>query len=186
MPNNSEAYISYKNARRLPTSIIEYLFENSEDIWKLLKYFEDPMSHDNLTIAEKRDMIAKSSTESESKNIILQRFNNEALTNAINQIRLEVINVRPYQGRSVGIGSILFQIIIPNQYQIVSTNYSSYDRRDMAIMQEILEKLNGVELGDIGYLFINKDMDNSGGGSAVNFNSQYSGFQLTMNIMFYD
>ena len=37
------AYNNYRLARDLPTIIVNYLFDNSPDFWKLLKYSQNPL-----------------------------------------------------------------------------------------------------------------------------------------------
>ena len=68
-------------------------------------------------------------------------------------------------------------MILPN------TPYSSIDKRDVAIMQTIVETLNGVKLEKtMSQMFINFEVDRFSGAKQVSYNSEYSGFQLTMGV----
>lgn len=181
--NQQDAYASWGATRKAPTKIIDFLITNDEcnDIWKLIYYNDTkPLEHENLTIKEKRDMIAKSSREESTKHIILQKMFNESLTDGITQLRIEVANVRPYNGRTSAICTVLFQVIVADDNQIISTNVSPYDRRDMAITQRLVEVLNGCDLEGVGRLHI--DNQNTGANS-VSFNKMWSGFQLYMDVL---
>ena len=51
------AYNSYMEARTLPKKIVDYLFNNSPDFWKLLYYETDPDTKKDLTNTQKAKMI---------------------------------------------------------------------------------------------------------------------------------
>ena len=66
---------------------------------------------------------------------------------------------------------------------IINTPYSKYDKRDVAIMQNIVQALNGVKLDKTkSQMFINNQIDRFAGASQVSYNNDYSGFQLTMDV----
>ena len=67
------AYNNYRLARDLPTIIVNYLFDNSPDFWKLLKYSQNPLSEPDMTNEEKADMICKSSFNTEEYNVLFQK-----------------------------------------------------------------------------------------------------------------
>ena len=66
---------------------------------------------------------------------------------------------------------------------MIETPYSAHDKRDVAIMQSIVEALNGVKLDKTkSQMFINNEIDRFAGAAQVSYNNDYSGFQLTMDV----
>lgn len=176
------AYNDYSLIRDLPTIIVNYLFENSPDFWKLLKYSQNPLSEPELTNEQKSKMIAKSSFNTEEYNILFQKYTTDAMIKAISQVRVFVDNVSSY-GRTNALARIIFQVVVNNNEMIIHTPISRYDKRDVAIMQTIVETLNGVKLDKTkSQMFINNDIDRFAGAQQVSYNNDYSGFQLTMDV----
>lgn len=176
------AYNNYKLVRDLPTIIVNYLFDNSPDFWKLLKYSQNPLEEKDLTNKEKTQMIAQSSFNTEEYNVLFQKFTSNAMLKAKSQVRVFIDNVTSY-GRTDALVRVVFQIVVNNSEMIVQTPYSLYDKRDVAIMQTIVETLNGVKLDKTkSPIFINNDIDRFAGASQVSYNNNYSGFQLTMDV----
>lgn len=176
------AYNNYSLVRDLPTIIINYLFKNSPDFWKLLKYSQNPLSEQNLTDEEKAKMICKSSFNTDEYNILFQKYTVDAIVKAKTQVRVFVDNISSY-GRTNALARIIFQIVVNNNEMMISTPMSKHDKRDVAIMQTIVESLNGVKLDKTkSQMFINNDIDRFAGASQVTYNNDYSGFQLTMDV----
>lgn len=176
------AYNDYSLVRDLPTIIVNYLFENSPDFWKLLKYSQNPLSKEDLTNEEKSNMICKSSFNTEEYNVLFQKYTVDAVVKAISQVRVFVDNISSY-GRTNALARIIFQVVVNNNEMIINTPYSKYDKRDVAIMQNIVQALNGVKLDKTkSQMFINNQIDRFAGASQVSYNNDYSGFQLTMDV----
>lgn len=176
------AYNDYSLIRDLPTIIINYLFENSPDFWKLLKYSQNPLSKPDLTNEEKSKMIGKSSFDTEKYNVLFQKYTTDAVVKAITQVRVFVDNVSSY-GRTNALARIIFQVVVNNNEMIINTPISKNDKRDVAIMQTIVQALNGVKLDKTkSQMFINNQIDRFAGAQQVSYNNDYSGFQLTMDV----
>lgn len=176
------AYNDYRLVRDLPTIIVNYLFENSPELWKLLKYSQNPLSQKDLSNTEKAKMIAKSSFNTEEYNVLFQKYTVNAIVKAISQVRVFIDDVTSY-GRTNALARVIFQIVVNNNNMIVNTPYSQYDKRDVAIMQTIVETLNGVKLDKTkSQIFINNEIDRFAGAEQVSYNNDYSGFQLTMDV----
>lgn len=176
------AYNSYFLIRDLPTIIVNYLFENSPDFWKLLKYSQNPLSKSDLTNKEKSDMIGKTSFNTEEYNVLFQKYTTDAIVKAKSQVRVFVDNVSSH-GRTNALARIIFQVVVNNNEMIVSTPISKNDKRDTAIMQTIVQSLNGVKLDKTkSQMFINNEVDRFAGAQQVSYNNDYSGFQLTMDV----
>lgn len=176
------AYNDYILSRDLPTMIVNYLFENSPDFWKLLKYSQDPLSKADLTNKEKSAMIGKTSFDTEEYNVLFQRFTVDAVVKAKSQVRVYVDNISSY-GRTDAMVRIIFEIIVNNNEMMINTPISKHDKRDVAIMQTIVQALNGVKLDKTkSQMFIDRDVDRYSGAQQVSYNNDYSGFQLTMDV----
>lgn len=176
------AYNNYKMVRNLPTIIVNYLFDNSPDFWKLLKYSQNPLDKDDLTSKEKAAMIATTSFNTEKYNVLFQKYTVNAMIEAKSQVRVFVDNVSSI-GRTDALVRVIFQVVVNNNEMMIKTPYSTHDKRDVAIMQTIVETLNGVKLDNTkSQIFINNDIDRYAGASQVSYNNDYSGFQLTMDV----
>ena len=176
------AYNDYSMTRDLPTLIVNYLFNNNQNIWKLLKYSENPLDGKDLTKKEKAEMICQSSFNTEEFNVLFQKYTVDAMIKAKSQIRVFIDDISSY-GRTDALVRIIFQVIVNNNEMIITTPYSKNDKRDVAIMQEIVKTLNGVKLEKTkSQIFIDNDVDRFAGAEQVSYNSNYSGFQLTMDV----
>ena len=176
------AYNDYILSRDLPTMIVNYLFENSPDFWKLLKYSQDPLSKADLTNKEKSAMIGKTSFDTEEYNVLFQKFTVDAVVKAKSQVRVYIDNISSY-GRTDAMVRIIFEIIVNNNEMMINTPISKHDKRDVAIMQTIVQALNGVKLDKTkSQMFIDRDVDRYSGAQQVSYNNDYSGFQLTMDV----
>ena len=180
---NKTAYNNYLLARDLPKLIVDYLFNNSPEFWKLLKYSKNPFDQVELTNKEKNDMICKSSFNTEKYNILFQKFTPDASLEAKSQVRIFIDDITSY-GRTDALVRVVFQIVVNNHEMILpNTPYSEIDKRDVAIMQSIVMALNGVKLEKTkSQMFINFEVDRFSGAKQVSYNSEYSGFQLSMGV----
>lgn len=180
---NKTAYNNYLLSRDLPKLIVDYLFDNSPEFWKLLKYSQNPFSQADLTSKEKKAMICKSSFNTEEYNILFQKYTVDAMIKAKSQVRIYVDEIVSY-GRTDALARIIFQIIVNNNEMILGdTPYSEIDKRDVAIMQTLVDTLNGVKIDKTkSQMFINVEVDRYSGAKQVSYNSDYSGFQLSMGV----
>lgn len=179
---NKIAYNNYELVRDLPYSIVNYLFDNSPELWKLLKYSQNPLDQKDLTKKEKQNMICKSSFNIEDYNIAFQKFTSNAMLKAKSQVRVFIDDVTSY-GRTNALVRVIFQVIVNNNEMIINTPYSQVDKRDVAIMQTLVNSLNGVKLDKVkSQMFCNFDIDRFSGAKQVSYNDDYSGFQLTMAV----
>lgn len=176
------AYNDYKMVRDLPTIIVNYLFDNSPDFWKLLKYSQNPLDENDLTNKEKANMIAKTSFNTEEYNVLFQKYTVNAMIKAKSQVRVFIDDVTSY-GRTNALARVIFQVVVNNNEMMIKTPYSAHDKRDVAIMQTIVQTLNGVKLENTkSQMFINNQVDRYAGAAQVSYNNDYSGFQLTMDV----
>lgn len=176
------AYNDYSLSRKIPKTIVDYLFDKCPDLWKLLKYSQEPLSQKDLTDSEKKNMICKTSFNTEEFNILFQKYTVNAMIKAKSQVRIFIDDITSY-GRTNALVRIIFQIVVNNNEMIINTPYSSVDKRDVAIMQTLVNALNGVKLeGMKSQIFINVEQDRYSGAQQVSYNNDYSGFQLSMAV----
>lgn len=176
------AYNDYSLIRDLPTIIVNYLFDNAPELWKLLKYSQKPLDKKDLNNSEKAKMIGKTSFDTDEYNILFQKYTTDAMIKAKSQVRIYIDKVSSY-GRTDALVRIIFQIIVNNNEMMIETPKSKNDKRDVAIMQTIVEALNGVKLDKTkSQIFVNNDIDRFAGAEQVSYNNNYSGFQLTMDV----
>lgn len=179
---DNNPYNTYYEARTLPKKIVDYLFENAPDLWKLLYYETDPDSQKDLTKAQKAKMICKTSSGETSKyNILFQHYNNEALKDATSQIRIEVMKIDS-ANRTDAMVRVLFQVIVNNKLMIVNTKVSNVDNRSTALMQMLVEALNGTQIEGLKTpLNIDFSNDRNTGVNSVYFNTEFSGYEVVMS-----
>ena len=176
------AYNDYSLTRDLPTIIVNYLFNNTPELWKLLKYSQKPLDKEDLSNSEKAKMIGRTSFNTDEYNVLFQKYTTDAMIKAKSQLRIYIDKVSSY-GRTDALVRIIFQIIVNNNEMMIETPKSKNDKRDVAIMQTIVEALNGVKLDKTkSQMFVNNDIDRFAGAEQVSYNNNYSGFQLTMDV----
>lgn len=179
---NKTAYNNYELCRKIPKTIVDYLFDNCPDFWKLLRYSQEPLSKKDLTAKEKKDMICKDPFKTEEFNVLFQKYTVNAMIKAKSQVRVFIDDITSY-GRTNALVRIVFQIVVNNNEMIINTPYSPVDKRDVAIMQTLVDALNGVKLeGMKSQIFINVEQDRYSGAQQVSYNNDYSGFQLSMAV----
>ena len=179
---NKIAYNNYELCRKIPKTIVDYLFDNCPDFWKLLRYSQEPLSKKDLTAKEKKDMICKDPFKTEEFNVLFQKYTVNAMIKAKSQVRVFIDDITSY-GRTNALVRIVFQIVVNNNEMIINTPYSPVDKRDVAIMQTLVDALNGVKLvGMKSQIFINVEQDRYSGAQQVSYNNDYSGFQLSMAV----
>lgn len=179
---NKVAYNDYALARNLPKNIIDYLFENSPEFWKLLKYSINPLSYADLSVEDKKAMICESSFDTENFNVLFQKFTSDAIIQAMSQVRIYIDDITSY-GRTNALARIKFQIIVNNKEMIINTPYSQVDKRDIAIAQTIVKSLNGETIPNTkSQMFINFDIDRLSGAREESYNDNFSGFDLVMDV----
>lgn len=176
--------------------ISDYIVENSQDLFKLLKYIKPtdmPLSMPDLTNAEKASMICSDAlamydaNSTIKKNIIYQIDVDEAYWIAEPQIRMEIGNFVASDSYR-GYAEINFQIVIPNKQRLFTSGSNTLADRSIAIALELIRILNGAEIPYSGFysnLFMNKSANYGAGRSTGAFrqtqNEGYSGYFLTFS-----
>lgn len=183
---------TFENTRNLTRKIVDYLFENANDLWKLLYYTDtQPTFKPDLNSAQKASMICKDYSivnDTVTKNVLFQTEIDEAFSALVPQLRIEIGDIYPYQAFNSAI-QVCFQIVVPNKLQIISTGYSDVDDRALAIFTELCKALNGKyipETGSKGEIFMNMSAayGRQTGASRERNNKNYSGYWVNMIVPF--
>lgn len=185
-------FVAIDNATRC---IVDYLFENNTDLWKLLYYYQNnvlPLSQPNLTNSQKQGMICTdpyATNGNVDKSILFQTVTDEAFSTAIPQLRIEVgdiVPIDPYRGYI----NIDFQIVVPNKQDIFTAPYNSVARRTDAIFRELAKSLNGVQIPNSMFyspLFLDRSAPNGAGRNTGSvrqqMNTGYTGRWVTFSVL---
>lgn len=190
-------YNKYTSLRYIPDAIINRLFEN-EIIWKLLKYPDtDALLKNNLTLEEKQNLIYKGSVwdgsrwvldDATQRGVFRQPFLDDANDVAQTMIRIYLSSILP-NNRVASTSYYTIELITHMKcIQIMSDlgeeegqKSVTYENRLEVLLQQVLETLNGAEVGSVGRLFF--DMD-GGYKTKVEFglynNRNYCGIKLVV------
>lgn len=173
-------YNKFKSIRGASYNILNYLMKNNENLFKLLKYIEpsvSPYQQADLTFAEKVDMIATNSydtNESTTKNILFITELREAFSTNVAQLRVEIDTIKAINSYQ-GYANIWFQIIVPIVSDVMSATSVTGERRTDAIFLELVESLNGVNIEESGFnspLFINNQAPSGAGRQTGTYRKQ--------------
>jgi hypothetical protein len=176
-------YNTFKQVDAIPHNCISYLIQNSENIWKLIH--PDYMTNDclfkpNLTIQQKRSLIYTGQQEdSSSYRVFMDTSNDDAM-----EERSAILKIHP--PLIVPINYVISTVTIKFEclchYKVNSVEKNDYHTtRALAMVQELLECLNGQNVGGIGVLIADRraSLNNKivGGKYAEN----YSGYDVVMS-----
>lgn len=148
--NNKDSYAIYSQLPRYSYDIITYLMNNNELIWKLLYYPDsDAWNKTDLTFVEKSQLIYNGAEDATNFRVFLDPGQPDVWTR-----ENCILRVYPYtimsKNRTLGVCSIMFDVLC--HYKI--NHLSSYATRIDTIIQQLLETLNGIDIGiGIGKLF---------------------------------
>lgn len=199
IPNYSIGpYNNHFPIRYISNNIIEYLVNNNEIIWKLLRYQEpDALLRQNLTRQEKIDLIYNG-WEYRNGDLVLDDYNKKAVFrqpyiddanyNQGTMLRIYLSSLLP-QNKVVTIALYTFEVVCHNKSIPLISNLGELEgekeigteNRLELMVQQILETFNGKEIGSIGKLFF--DMEGNymtKGAIGVYNNRNYFGMKLIM------
>ena len=184
MATMDNAYNNYAEVRTLPKKIVDYLFNNVPEFWRLLHYETDPDNKKDLTNAQKAKMICKTSAGDTSKyNVLFQHFVDEAMKDATTQVRIEIMKIDSINRTDAQV-RVLFQVIVNNKLMVINTNVSNVDNRAAAIMQCLVSSLNGLYLDGLKTpLNIDFSQDRYSGVNSTYFNTEFSGYEIVMSCV---
>ena len=172
-------YNKYKQIPSIGDEIISYLIRNNETIWKLLKYpSHDALSKPNLSIQEKRDMIYKNQTQDSSKyRVFRQSFLDDGQNVEVSDLRIYVCYVEPTTYVN---GRIDFYLDVLSHRKIIILEDSS--NRNEIFMQQIIETLNGKDVGGNGLFYFDKKANYRNEVMLFQFGKYYEGYKIVMSV----
>lgn len=179
---SSAAYNDYMGVRKLPPDIMDYLFNNCDELWKLLYYKGDTVGEPNVPDAEKSAMIAKSSGGNlDEYQVLFQFFTSDSSSKANSQLRIQIVSAESTNRTDV-LCRVGIQCIVNNKNMIVSTDESPLDNRALAMAQAVIQCLNGQRMETTKTpLNIDKSVDRYSGITKYDFNNNFSGYIITMS-----
>lgn len=171
-------YNKYTEIRSMIYNILSYLIIENEEIWKLLKYdTPDALSNPNLTQEEKSELIYNAQEDETPYRIFRSPFVSDAFVVQNTQLRAYITSGIP-TNRTVGQVNFAFEMLT----HVKLVNLETYENRLEVMFQQMIETLNGKEIGGIGVLFFNKDASSY---DAVRLNlynnKNYIGYTLVMS-----
>lgn len=178
---NNEVYNSYLNVRQLPKRIVDHLYKNADEFWKLLYYSQSTINQPNVSNTIKKNMIATSSSgDNSDKQILFEVYTSDATISANAQVRISVLEVKP-TNRTNGKITLLIQCIVNDKASVISTDISPVESKAFAIAQELIKELNGTEFEGLnGCLWLDKGQDGRTGLYKTAYGNGFSGYDLIM------
>lgn len=155
MGDNFYDYAQYSSYDQISNNCIEYLINNNEDIWKMLKYTDnDPLSNPNLTKAEKQALVYSGQPDTTEFRVFLDRGQDDALTKTQCILKISPYSITPVNHTN-GRVSVLFEVYCNYKINhIVASEY--YTTRIDSIIKNLIQTFNGADIVGLGRLFLNK------------------------------
>jgi len=145
--NNS--YNKFELLPKISYNCISYLIENNELIWKLLHYTTpDAWNKTNLTKAEKGALIYAGQPDETSYRVFQDTGQDISWVKECAILRISVFELIPttYVYGNISLGAEVYAHHKVN-------HMSNYQTRVDTIVQQLIETLNGAEIGGLGRLY---------------------------------
>jgi len=156
--NPNEAYNKYTSMPHYSYKMVQYLVNNNELIWKLLKYpTPDAWSKDDLTYAEKIEMIYKGEGDGSAFHVFLYDGLNDVETKESTILNIYPFGIAPVN-RTVGTVTLMLEVYAHYKVNMLS----NYTTRVDSIIQQLLETFNGTTIDGLGIGEIYFDKRGSG------------------------
>ena len=140
------AYTEYPN---LSYNTISYLMDNNELIWKLLYYNDsEAWNQSNLTHAQKAGLVYNGSPDETKYNVFMDTGQDYAWTRETTVLRIFPAELIP---ENYVFGQVMMGFEIYSYYKL--NHLSNYQVRVDVIVQQLIEVLNGAEIGGLGRLY---------------------------------
>lgn len=174
-------YNSYETVPYIAYNIVNHLLKN-EVIWKILKYDDyDALSKDDLTDDEKIDMIWRGQENQEDYNVFLTPMEVDIIDDS--KTRLKIYDYMIVgQNKDIGILLMRFNILCFNKSTMIEYNGIPCSR--LTVMKaELLKELNGADVGGVGVMEMNNELQRYCGSTQDSGNNKnVIGDTLTMAL----
>ena len=147
-------YSDYEALNMMSFSIINYLVENNEDIWKLLKYNDNDAlspSNPNLSKSEKGSLIYSGQPDASLYRVFMQPATDSAFEKQSTQLRVYPDIIIPHN-RINGTVTMTFEIVSHADLN----SLSNYGTRIVWIIQQLIKTFNGKNIKGVGNLAFDK------------------------------
>ena len=173
-------YNSLSQLPQAPYKILEFLAKNNENIWKMIKYNSyDALSHDNLTMTEKLSYIWKTGVQ-EDYSVFLTNIIGDAICEEKCVLKCYDYYINA-DSLYIATPVFAFDFLYGVTMALVEKDGIPVNRGDLFI-NEILNTLNGVEIGGIGKLMFNKNQTRYDFARSVIADSKnFTGVQIYMS-----
>lgn len=150
-------YNKFSTLPFMPNKMMEYLFENNENIWKILKYpTSDCLSKPNLSMNEKVEMIWGGQDNQQDFNIFFTKEIDNMFPELTTILKLFTLNISP-DNHLVSTVALQFDIICGGKISVIDYMGIPCNRIDVLRM-ELLGTLNGENVLGIGELQFNNKL----------------------------
>jgi hypothetical protein len=147
--DNQEQYNKYTEYPNLSYNTISYLMDHNELIWKLLFYNDsEAWNKGNLTHSQKASLVYDGSPDETKFNVFMDTGQDYAWTRETTVLRIFPAELTP---SNYIYGEVLMGFEIYSYYKL--NHLSNYQIRVDVIVQQLLETLNGAEIGGLGRLY---------------------------------
>ena len=176
-------YNSLSALPTIPYRIMTYLANEDEIIWKMLAYNDyDALSKDNLTFAEKMDLVWKRNEPQGEYSVFLTNLIEDAIAESKSIMKIYQYYIHANQLYS-GVVVYAFDFLFGGQMALVDYQGYPVSRGDLFI-NRVLTVLNGAYVGGVGKLTFFDDMSRYDYGRSVIGNSKtFTGVQLFMSVI---
>lgn len=147
-----DSYNKFYRINEFAYNCISYLMDESELVWKLLKYnSSDAWNETNLTKAEKAALIYAGQDDNTLYRVFMDIGQPDAWVSEDCLIRISPYSISP-DNRTVGTFTMMLEVYSHHKINTLS----NYTTRVDTIMGEFLRVFNGFDIGGIGKLFFDR------------------------------
>ena len=175
-------YNDYKFMPYIPYRILEYLANNNENLWKILRYDTyDCLSQPDLSFEEKMKLIWSHEGNQEDYRIFITALVENLIPTSTTMLRIYKDVTIP-QTHINAIAGYEFDILYGGKISMVEYNGIPCNRGDVC-EAEILSTLNGVEVGGVGKLeFSKRKLGASRSALNIGDNKNFTGTSLLLAV----
>lgn len=180
------AFNLYQGMPFIPYKIIQYLALNNENIWKILKYDDyDCLSKPNLTLAEKMDLVWNRQGNQEDYNVFFTQLVENSILESTTILKIYKIITTPRDSIH-GVAGYEFDILYGGKIALIDYDGIPCNRGDV-MESEILQTLNGADVGGVGLLQFNAKLTSMSRSNLNLGNSKtFTGTSLIMGVELID
>ena len=166
----------------IPYRIIEYMANNNENIWKIMKYRTyDCISQPNLSLSDKLALVWRGDSDQNKYNVFLNRVVEDAEPDATSIFKIYRLDSKPIN-HLLSTVSYEFDFIYGNKISLIDYNGIPCNIGDV-FETELMQTLNGKDVGGVGLIQFNHELSTlSRSGVTSGNNKTYSGYSAIMCV----